>query len=148
MNKKAVEGLPLKYIIIALIAVLVIAIALEMVGVLKTGILAAITNINITMGRELAKGSLELKGGLCSSDNVTVTIKNNGADITSGSWYLAMYSTEDGSLAGTSDNTLVISTGETKAVEFTGLDLDSGQYNLEVTAPNGGEVKGSCTVTA
>jgi hypothetical protein len=145
MNKKAVEGLPLKYIIIALIAVLVIAIALEMVGVLKGGILSAITNINTTMSRELAKGTLELKTGQCATDGVDVTLKNAGANIGSGTWFLAVYSATDGSLAGAGDSTLSINTGETKTVEFD-LSLDSGDYNLEVTAPNGGEIKGSCTV--
>lgn len=145
MNKKAVEGLPLKYIIIALIAVLVIAIALEMVGVLKVGILSAITNINTTMGRELAKGTLELKTGQCTTDGVDVTLKNAGTNIGSGTWFLAVYSTTDGSLAGIGDSTLSINTGETKTVEF-GLSLDSGNYTIEVTAPNGGEIKGSCTV--
>lgn len=50
--KKAVEGLPLKYVIIALIAVLVIAIALEMVGILKTGIISSVTQINQSLANK------------------------------------------------------------------------------------------------
>lgn len=49
MNKKGVEGLPLKYVVIVLVAVLVISIVLEMVGVLKTGIMHMIFNINETL---------------------------------------------------------------------------------------------------
>jgi hypothetical protein len=39
MNKKGIEGLPLKYVIIILIAAIVIALVLDMMGILKLGIL-------------------------------------------------------------------------------------------------------------
>jgi hypothetical protein len=45
-NKKAVEGLPLKYIIIALVAALVVGIALQFTGVLKGGIMNTANKIN------------------------------------------------------------------------------------------------------
>ncbi len=43
--KKGVEGLPLKYIIIVIIAVLVIELILEMTGVIRGGILESLYNI-------------------------------------------------------------------------------------------------------
>lgn len=41
MNKKGIEGLPLKYVIIILIAAIVIALVLDMMGILKLGILSS-----------------------------------------------------------------------------------------------------------
>ena len=49
MNKKGVEALPLRYIIIALVAALVIGIALQFVGTLKGGTLAAAEKMNETL---------------------------------------------------------------------------------------------------
>lgn len=43
--RKGVEGLPLKYIIITIVAVLVIELILEMTGVIKGGILTSLYNI-------------------------------------------------------------------------------------------------------
>jgi hypothetical protein len=43
--KKGVEGLPLKYIIIVIIAVLVIELILEMTGVISGGIFQSLYNI-------------------------------------------------------------------------------------------------------
>ncbi len=48
-NKKGVEGLPLRYIIIALVAALVIGIALQFVGVLRGGTISAAEKINETL---------------------------------------------------------------------------------------------------
>ena len=45
MNKKCVEGLPLKYIIIVLVAVLVIDLILEMTGVIEGGIMISLAEI-------------------------------------------------------------------------------------------------------
>ncbi len=54
MNKKAIEGLPLKYVVIILTTALVISIVLEMMGVLKTGILHSVGVINETLNSSLA----------------------------------------------------------------------------------------------
>ena len=54
MNKKGVEGLPLKYVVIVLVAALVISMVLEMVGVLRGGILHSIGVINKTLNSTVA----------------------------------------------------------------------------------------------
>lgn len=46
LNKKAVEGLPLKYIIIALVAALVVGIVLQMTGTLQGGIQSTAEKLN------------------------------------------------------------------------------------------------------
>jgi hypothetical protein len=46
LNKKAVEGLPLKYIIMALVAALVVGIALQMTGTLQGGIQGTAEKLN------------------------------------------------------------------------------------------------------
>ena len=43
--RKAVEGIPLKYIIIVIVAVLVIELILEMTGVIRGGIFTSLYNI-------------------------------------------------------------------------------------------------------
>ena len=49
MNKKSVEGLPLKYLIMVIVAVLVIDLILEMTNVVKGGVLSSLYNLgNIT----------------------------------------------------------------------------------------------------
>jgi hypothetical protein len=49
--KKAVEGLPLKYIIIVIVAVLIIELVLEMTGIIQGGIFTSLYNIgNFTTG--------------------------------------------------------------------------------------------------
>lgn len=53
-NKKAVEGLPLKYIIIALVAAICVGIALQFTGVLKTGILSTAEKINESTSTQTA----------------------------------------------------------------------------------------------
>lgn len=50
MNKKGVEGLPLKYLVVALTAALVIGIVLEVTGILRTSITGAVLNLNKTVG--------------------------------------------------------------------------------------------------
>jgi len=49
LNKKGVEALPLRYIIIALVAALVIGIALQFTGILKSGTINTATQINKTL---------------------------------------------------------------------------------------------------
>lgn len=53
-NKKGVEGLPLKYIIIALVAALVVGIALQFTGTLKGGILGTADKLNSTLSEQTA----------------------------------------------------------------------------------------------
>ncbi len=48
-NKKAVEGLPLKYVIIVLVAALALAIILDIVGVVNLGISQNLGFINDTL---------------------------------------------------------------------------------------------------
>lgn len=49
MNKKSIEGLPLKYLIMVIVAVLVIDIILEMTGTIKGGIMSSLADIvNLT----------------------------------------------------------------------------------------------------
>ncbi len=48
-NKKAVEGLPLKYVIIVLVAALALAIILDVVGVVNLGISQNLGFINDTV---------------------------------------------------------------------------------------------------
>ena len=54
MNKKAVEGLPLRYLIIALSAALVIGIVMETTGILRSGITGAVINLNKTLANATA----------------------------------------------------------------------------------------------
>lgn len=49
LNKKGVEALPLRYIIIALVAALVIGIALQFVGTLKGGVINSAEQMNDTL---------------------------------------------------------------------------------------------------
>jgi len=49
MNKKAVEGLPLRYLIMALAAALVVGIVLEMTGMLEISITGAVAKLNETV---------------------------------------------------------------------------------------------------
>ncbi|MCW1296318.1 MAG: hypothetical protein OH319_01415 [Candidatus Parvarchaeota archaeon] len=43
MDKKGIEGLPLKYVIVILIAAIVIALVLDMMGIIRLGILSSTT---------------------------------------------------------------------------------------------------------
>ena len=49
MDKKGIEGLPLKYVVIILVAAIVISMILETLGVLREGILHSIGVINQTL---------------------------------------------------------------------------------------------------
>lgn len=57
MNKKGIEGLPLKYLIIVLFASLVIGIVIEFTGVLKTGVTGAVTEIGGLLGEKVSEVS-------------------------------------------------------------------------------------------
>ena len=50
MNKKGIECLPLKYLVVALTAAIVIGIILEVTGILQTSITGAVINLNKTVG--------------------------------------------------------------------------------------------------
>lgn len=56
MNKKGVEGLPLKYIIIVLIAVIILAVILDALDIISLGIYEAVFKINDTLAN--ATGNL------------------------------------------------------------------------------------------
>jgi len=53
MNRKGIEGLPFKYMVVLLTAALVISIVLEALGVLKTGILHSVNVLNETLNESL-----------------------------------------------------------------------------------------------
>ena len=70
-NKKGVEGLPLKYIIIALVAALVVGIALQFTGTLRGGIQSTAETLNETL---ITKTTCELdeeKPKITFNTNVT-----------------------------------------------------------------------------
>lgn len=54
MNKKGVEGLPLRYLVIALGAALAVGIVLEMTTSLNQGITGAVTKITEVLSNQVA----------------------------------------------------------------------------------------------
>jgi hypothetical protein len=86
-NKKGVEALPLKYIIIALVAALVVGIALQFTGTLKGGILSTGEKLNETLATQTACEldfeepviTVDWENVICYETNNTITIE---ADIT------------------------------------------------------------------
>ena len=54
MSRRAVEGLPLKYIIIAIVAALVIGILINITQILGEGITAAAVKLNSTLNKTLS----------------------------------------------------------------------------------------------
>lgn len=83
INKRGVEALPLKYIIIALVAALVIGIALQFVGILKGGTLNAANQMNesvteqTTCALDNAKPTITSIGTItCNSTTDVVTVAN------------------------------------------------------------------------
>jgi hypothetical protein len=81
LNKKGVEGLPLRYIIIALVAALVIGIALQFTGILRGGIMNAAGNINDSLTEkttcELDEETPDITfvSGICTDDKTTITVR-------------------------------------------------------------------------
>ena len=53
LNKKGVEGLPLKYVIIAIVAVFSLAMALQVTNVMSQGVTGALIKINQTLNETL-----------------------------------------------------------------------------------------------
>lgn len=53
MNKKGIEGLPIKYAIIAIIAAIVLAVVLELTGVMEIGIGGAINQTKAALSSAL-----------------------------------------------------------------------------------------------
>ncbi|MBR9677885.1 MAG: hypothetical protein GOU97_01130 [Nanoarchaeota archaeon] len=51
LNKKGLEGLPMKYVILALVAALVIGIILDVTGILGTSILSSANQTAEALGR-------------------------------------------------------------------------------------------------
>ena len=76
-NKRGVESLPLRYIIIALVAALVIGIALQFVGVLRGGTIDSANKINKTLAEkttcELDEEAPTIISGTLSCNNTTST---------------------------------------------------------------------------
>ncbi len=54
MNKRGVEGLPLKYIIIAIVAALILGIIMNMTSIIEQGVTGAAVIFNNTLGQVLA----------------------------------------------------------------------------------------------
>jgi hypothetical protein len=84
-NKRGIEGLPLKYLVIALVAALVIGIALQFVGALRGGTIGAAEQFNQTVGQRTAceldsTGPLVNAGWLCQNTNYSScdTTANSG----------------------------------------------------------------------
>jgi hypothetical protein len=84
-NKKAVEGLPLKYIIIALVAALVVGIALQFTGVLKGGIMSTAEKLNQSVTEEVT----------CNTDNENPVIAVDSVTCTSGNITVNITATDD-----------------------------------------------------
>ena len=84
-NKKAVEALPLRYIIIALVAAIVVGIALQFTGILKTGILSTAEKINestttqTTCALDTEKPIISNDGTTCADDNLNVKVSMTDA---------------------------------------------------------------------
>lgn len=80
LNKKAVEALPFRYIIIALVAALVVAIALNFVGVLKAGTIGAAEQLNkstsesVTCSLDKDKPAITNHTIVCSKTTNTTTV--------------------------------------------------------------------------
>lgn len=85
-NKRGVEALPLRYIIIALVAALVIGIALQFVGILKGGTIGAAQQFNQSVTTRTAceldsTGPVVNAGWLCNNTDYTncgTTISGTG----------------------------------------------------------------------
>lgn len=57
IGKKGVEGLPLKYLVIALVGSLTVGIALQMTGVLRKGVMTGMGIMNQSMTEKIEKGA-------------------------------------------------------------------------------------------
>jgi hypothetical protein len=90
LNKKGVESLPLRYIIIALVAALVIGIALQFTGILKSGTISTAKQLNETLTEkttcELDEDAPVVKWNSslisCNASNDIVTIELGGVNVT------------------------------------------------------------------
>lgn len=80
-NKKGVESLPLRYIIIALVAALVIGIALQFIGVLRSGTISSANKINETL-TEKTTCELDEEAPIILSGNLNCNSTTNTATVT------------------------------------------------------------------
>lgn len=135
-NKKAVEGLPLKYIIIALVAALVVGIALQFTGTLRGGIQSTADQINTTIAE---KTTCELDStaprvvsasATCSSGNISITATITDDCGTSEAWAYAKKGTSSYSV------TLKTTAVDDKNAVWTGYNssLTTGAYSAYVYA--------------
>lgn len=53
--RKGVEGLPLKYIILVIVAVIVIDLILEMTGIIRSGVISSLLNITSLLPNSTAQ---------------------------------------------------------------------------------------------
>ncbi len=82
LNKRGVEALPLRYIIIALVAALVIGIALQFTGILKSGTINTATKINDTLAQKTTC-ELDEEAPVISDWNVNCNATTDIVNITS-----------------------------------------------------------------
>lgn len=131
-NKKAVEGLPLKYIIIALVAALVVGIALQFTGVLKGGIMSTAEKINEST-TEKTTCALDSENPIITNiDGESGTISADIADdcgIDAATAYLNQDSTTKDTV------TLALTSGTKTSGTWSGTStLTTGVYNITVWA--------------
>lgn len=82
LNKRGVEALPLRYIIIALVAALVIGIALQFTGILRSGTISTATQINKTL-TEKTTCELDEEKPIVSNWEITCNASNDIVNVTS-----------------------------------------------------------------
>lgn len=129
-NKKAVEGLPLRYIIIALVAALVVGIALQFTGVLKVGILSTAEKINestttqTTCALDTEKPIIETISATCTSGNLTLN-----ATITDDCGVKEAWFAKTG-VDGTTSLTKIGTDDKSATWTFSGTGWSTGTYNV------------------
>jgi len=135
-NKKAVEALPLRYIIIALVAAIVVGIALQFTGILKTGILSTAEKINESTATQttcaLDTEHPLITGIDASWSSGSATIDADLSDecgIETAIAYLKQGSTTKASVS------LELDEGNAKNGTWSGdVEISSGTYNITVWA--------------
>ena len=148
-NKRGVEALPLRYIIIALVAVLVIAIVLEFTGVLRTGTIGAAERINETLTEKticaLDDGEPTITDFLCSEDDDKIQFKlmdECGVDDQTVTAFVFEGNTSVATI------TLNLIDGDITSGTWEGSgDLDDQEYNITVWADDEADVANHLSTT-
>lgn len=132
-NKKAVEALPLRYIIIALVAALVVGIALQFTGTLRGGIQNTADTLNDTLSErtmcELDNDApvIMSASGHCTGDrNVTISADITDECGTSEAWAYIKESASD------SGDEVVLRTSDSDRKDATW----TGGYNADSDYPS------------